>query len=454
MVPALQDCLASLDRGQSGLVVTHGAAMKVAVTGMLGWPVALAASLEGGRQLRLGHARGDRARGTAAAGRLQREAAARTRRVRDTGAMDEIIPEVTRYVRPDGGVVVGDDGSEGAAHAVRYALEEARRRGCTLHVLRAWSILSSSRPADVPPGFAASMPEYEAACTDEESARIEHLLGTAHGIPVDVHCVHSTPAAALIEASAVRGGGRRRLPRARWLPLAGARIGGRAVHPALLRTGRRRAPPAAGGVSLPPISHPGEALAKILRVASDRTGPSGGAVAQLVAHLHGMEGVRGSSPLSSTEHAGQGHAGVLERGARHGPGTFVGHSSALSTRRTYVWSRLGGPRAGWSAGLRLAEPMWLACRRRRVPACARSSMRSRRSSCAVHISSATGPEASPMQTSRHSSHGAVGEGGAPPPRGGAPVGARPRLSSSSGRCPGCRWRRSVRWGPPPSGRAV
>jgi hypothetical protein len=25
-------------------------------------------------------------------------------------------------------------------------------------------------------------------------------------------------------------------------------------------------------------------------------------VAQLVAHLHGMEGVRGSSPLSSTEH--------------------------------------------------------------------------------------------------------------------------------------------------------
>jgi hypothetical protein len=28
-----------------------------------------------------------------------------------------------------------------------------------------------------------------------------------------------------------------------------------------------------------------------------------GAVAQLVAHLHGMEGVRGSSPLSSTNSA-------------------------------------------------------------------------------------------------------------------------------------------------------
>ena len=46
MVPALQDCLAHLDRGQTGLVVTHGAALKVAVTGMLGWPAALAASLK------------------------------------------------------------------------------------------------------------------------------------------------------------------------------------------------------------------------------------------------------------------------------------------------------------------------------------------------------------------------------------------------------------------------
>lgn len=46
MVPALRDCLASLERGQTGLVVTHGAAMKVAVTGLLGWPVAFAAALK------------------------------------------------------------------------------------------------------------------------------------------------------------------------------------------------------------------------------------------------------------------------------------------------------------------------------------------------------------------------------------------------------------------------
>lgn len=115
--------------------------------------------------------------------------------------MDEIIPEVTRYARPDGGVVVGDDGSEGAAYAVRYALEEARRRGCTLHVIRAWSIMSTSRPADVPAGFAASLPEYEAACSEEETLRVEHLLGTDPGVPVDIHCVHSPAAQALIAAS-------------------------------------------------------------------------------------------------------------------------------------------------------------------------------------------------------------------------------------------------------------
>lgn len=115
--------------------------------------------------------------------------------------MDEIIPEVTRHVRPDGGVVVGDDGSEGAAHAVRYALEEARRRGCALHVVRAWSILSTSRPADVPAGFVASLPEYEATCHQEEVARVEHLLGADPGVPVEVHCVHSPAAAALVEAS-------------------------------------------------------------------------------------------------------------------------------------------------------------------------------------------------------------------------------------------------------------
>jgi nucleotide-binding universal stress UspA family protein len=115
--------------------------------------------------------------------------------------MNESLSEVTKYARPDGGVVVGDDGSEGAAHAVRFALEEARRRNTSLHVVRAWSIMSTSRPVDVPPGFAASLAEYQAAALAEETARIEALLGSDVDVPVEIHCVHSPAAQALIVAS-------------------------------------------------------------------------------------------------------------------------------------------------------------------------------------------------------------------------------------------------------------
>lgn len=115
--------------------------------------------------------------------------------------MDDSIFEVTKYARPDGGVVVGDDGSEGAAHAVRFALEEARRRGTSLHVVRAWSIMSSTRPSDVPPGFVATLQEYEEAALAEEQTRIDHLLGKDLDVPVQVHCVHSPAAQALIAAS-------------------------------------------------------------------------------------------------------------------------------------------------------------------------------------------------------------------------------------------------------------
>jgi Universal stress protein family len=47
-------------------------------------------------------------------------------------------------VRLDGGVVVGDDGSPAAEAAIRYALEEAKRRDSVLHVVRAWTILTRS----------------------------------------------------------------------------------------------------------------------------------------------------------------------------------------------------------------------------------------------------------------------------------------------------------------------
>lgn len=39
IVPVLEECLSSLEDGETGLVVTHGAALKVGLIGMLGWQI-------------------------------------------------------------------------------------------------------------------------------------------------------------------------------------------------------------------------------------------------------------------------------------------------------------------------------------------------------------------------------------------------------------------------------
>jgi glucosyl-3-phosphoglycerate phosphatase len=47
LVPALREYLESLDPGELGIVVTHGASLKVGLIGLLGWSQSLASSLKG-----------------------------------------------------------------------------------------------------------------------------------------------------------------------------------------------------------------------------------------------------------------------------------------------------------------------------------------------------------------------------------------------------------------------
>jgi probable phosphoglycerate mutase len=47
ILPALRECLDSLAPGETGIVVTHGACLKVALIGLLGWPSSTATSLQG-----------------------------------------------------------------------------------------------------------------------------------------------------------------------------------------------------------------------------------------------------------------------------------------------------------------------------------------------------------------------------------------------------------------------
>ncbi len=107
---------------------------------------------------------------------------------------------VVSEVVVSGGILVGDDGSEGAAAAIRAAAEEARLRGCTLHVLRAWSIVTAVRPADVPDGFVPSLVEFQAATLAAEEQRVATLLGETD-LSVEVHVVHAPAVKALINAA-------------------------------------------------------------------------------------------------------------------------------------------------------------------------------------------------------------------------------------------------------------
>ncbi len=47
ILPALLDCLATLEPGETGIVVLHGACLKVGVMALLDWPWELAESLQG-----------------------------------------------------------------------------------------------------------------------------------------------------------------------------------------------------------------------------------------------------------------------------------------------------------------------------------------------------------------------------------------------------------------------
>lgn len=117
------------------------------------------------------------------------------------------LHEVTE-LHPDGGVLVGDDGSSCAGAAVRAAAEEAVLRGVKLHVVRAWTITTAVRPKDVPHGIIPSMREFEAATLAAERTRVAELLaGSAAEVKaeVEVHAVHAAPAKVLVEAAESAG---------------------------------------------------------------------------------------------------------------------------------------------------------------------------------------------------------------------------------------------------------
>lgn len=109
-------------------------------------------------------------------------------------------PELAAEQIP-GGIVVGHDGSASADRALVWALDEARLRGCPVHVVRAWSITHAPRPADVPPGIVPPIDAYEEAVRAELASDVRRAVGAGPGVPLELHPVYARAEEALVAAS-------------------------------------------------------------------------------------------------------------------------------------------------------------------------------------------------------------------------------------------------------------
>jgi nucleotide-binding universal stress UspA family protein len=110
---------------------------------------------------------------------------------------------VTDRIAPEGGVVVGDDGSACSGVAVRLAAQDAARRGCPLHIVRCWSMRTAPQPATWTPAYVPPLPDWEGAVRDELDRKWTRALAKeAAGVVLDLHPVHAKPGPTLVAASA------------------------------------------------------------------------------------------------------------------------------------------------------------------------------------------------------------------------------------------------------------
>ena len=104
-----------------------------------------------------------------------------------------------------GGVVAGYDGSSCGEAAVEWAMEDAARRGCELHVIRAWLLSNAMRDVRRPFGTVPSLQECDGAVREalaEAVERVRERVSTAaRQVVVHCHVLHGPSTSALVNAS-------------------------------------------------------------------------------------------------------------------------------------------------------------------------------------------------------------------------------------------------------------
>jgi nucleotide-binding universal stress UspA family protein len=116
-------------------------------------------------------------------------------------AMREDDPDTAVEVAPATTIVIGHDGSAGAADALDVGLRLAADLGAPVTVLRAWSMVTAPRPASWTFGYMPPVDEFAAAVHDELVANTKQQVEAFPEVALTCRVYHAGPSQSLIRAS-------------------------------------------------------------------------------------------------------------------------------------------------------------------------------------------------------------------------------------------------------------
>jgi nucleotide-binding universal stress UspA family protein len=103
-----------------------------------------------------------------------------------------------------GRIVVGIDGSWASKAVLRFAVEEARLRGSSLHVVHAWRYSTGGLHTFYTGGLGTQLGGPAMTRAEQEQRRLERFVGKllpATDVEITVSAVEGFPAQALLEAA-------------------------------------------------------------------------------------------------------------------------------------------------------------------------------------------------------------------------------------------------------------
>ncbi|MEV7430935.1 MULTISPECIES: universal stress protein [unclassified Nocardioides] len=99
-------------------------------------------------------------------------------------------------------IVVGNDGSEPALHALEWALDHARAVGGSITLLRAWTMSTAPRPKTQTFGYVPPRADFEAAVLDDLRGDVADVLAArGEGVEISYEAYCGPAGNSLLEAS-------------------------------------------------------------------------------------------------------------------------------------------------------------------------------------------------------------------------------------------------------------